>query len=214
MRWSVMMLHRKWLSDVATETKMITRDSKFYENWAKKRVFFYQVDLRGRLFLDTPNLLRRNEATCLKSKEFLDFFFQRVKACPAITDPGIVKRRSPTWREAIELFSVEFPYMSPCGTELNLIKADDTPIVFKDLVPSSDPNDDFEYLLYGGSLTEKFDPSRVLVGKKTERVYYKRANGQICLIHAELAQRLSKNFAQDGSNSWEWKSKRYALPVE
>jgi len=198
------------LVPAAAESEVKTkRDCSFYESWGTgKRVYFYQVDLRGRLFLDSPNLLRRNDATCLKSKEFLDFFFKRVKRCPIVPE-HIEELKNPNWREALSLFSQEYPWMSPCGKELNLLKADDTPIVFKDLIKQSHA----EFLLYGGSLLEPFDPARIFVGAETERIYYRRENREHCLIHADLAQRLSKGFAPDASGWWEWNSIRYELPI-
>jgi hypothetical protein len=190
----------------------IRRDNEFYEKWAKKRVYFYQVDLRGRLFLDSPNLLRRNDATCLKSKEFLDFFFTRIVHCQ---DESIAQKceKFPIWKEAIRLFTQEYPWISPCGKELNLIKAEDTPIVFKDLVPSLKHPEEEEDLLYGGNLREQFKPERLFVGKQTERVYYTRESGiEYGLIHADLAQRFSKGFVPEGDNPfWEYRNHKYPL---
>ena len=191
--------------------KNIQRDAAFNENWSKKRVYFYQVDLRGRLFLDSPNLLRRNDATCLKTKEFLDFFFSHIKPCPDLKQPGALDAiKVRTWKEALPEFAGEYPWMSPCGRELNLLKAEDTPIVFKDLVPSEDGSGG-EDLIYGGSLRERFDPSRLFVGSTTERIYYTRKdNREKCLVHFDLAQRLSKGFSPDGT-SWTYKGVNYKL---
>jgi len=180
------------------------RDNAFYEYWSKKRVYFYQIDLRGRLFLDTPNLLRRNDATCLKAKEFLDFFFSHLRNSPSREQAAVIKNSS--WREALQQFAQEYPYISPCGRELNLVKAEDLPIVFREIISDSNGED---ALLYGGSLCEKFHPEHLFFGKKTERIYYTRENGEISLVHADLAQRLSKGFFVAGEPLWEYKGNRY-----
>jgi len=191
------------------------RDNTFYEFWGAKRVYFYQVDLRGRLYLDLPSLVRRNDATCLKAESFLDFFFQRIRKCPSPSELTDLKPVS--WREPIKLFANEYPYISPCGRELNFVKADDTPIVYRDLIqsttspaPSSGPTD---YLVYGGTLREAFDPSRLVINETTERIYYSRPSDSVpLLLHVHLAERLSKNFSPDGQH-WEYNGKQYPLTV-
>ena len=85
-------------------------------------------------------------------------------------------------------------------------KTNDTPIVFKDLIETQAAQ---EFLLFGGNLLHPFNPSQVFIGKKTQRVYYLRDDNQeICLIHADTAQKLAKGFHDDW---WEWKSKKYPL---
>jgi hypothetical protein len=184
------------------------RDVEFFDRWSKQRVYFYQVDLRGRLFLDSPNLARRNDATCLKSREFLDFFFKRVRPCPE----EVSSVKSESWQSALLLFSSEYPFMSPCGKELNLVKAEDTPIVFRDLVEGLDGQHD--ELVYAGSLREAFDPSRLFVGRETERIYYTKHTGERCLVHADLAQRLSKGFSPESEGWWVYKGARYVLETK
>jgi hypothetical protein len=72
------------------------------------RTYFYYVDLHGRLYLhDTKP---RTIATCLKDQKFLDFFWKRL-----LQNKGQVVPPS------------SFPYVSPCGSELNFVQCADTP---------------------------------------------------------------------------------------
>lgn len=54
----------------------------------------------------------KNFTSCFKEKQFLKFFFSRVKL-------NNTKR-----------YRAQFPYLSLCGRERNFIRCDDTPIVF------------------------------------------------------------------------------------
>lgn len=85
------------------------RSPAFYDEHAKKRQYFYHVDLLGRLFLE--DAVPKNVTTCLKSEKFLNFFFSRLRA----NNTGLHE---------------EYPLVSPCGREMNFIKAEDTGIVF------------------------------------------------------------------------------------
>ena len=58
----------------------------------------------------------KNFTSCFKEKQFLKFFFTRLK----VNDTG--------------RFSKEFPYYSPCGRERNYIRCDDLPIVFTNVL--------------------------------------------------------------------------------
>lgn len=62
------------------------------------------------LFLDDAKM--KNFTSCFKEKQFLRFFFNRLK----VND--------------LKRYQKDFPYLSPCGRERNFIRCDDTPIVF------------------------------------------------------------------------------------
>ncbi len=79
------------------------------------RAYFYFVDTHGRLYLHdtTP----RTIATCLKDSKFLDFFWKRLQL---------------NTNELVS--SSAFPYVSPCGSEMNFVQCADTPWVHVPLV--------------------------------------------------------------------------------
>jgi len=78
------------------------KDPSFYETESQKRNYFYTVDLQGRLFLEESS--PKNIATSLKSPKFLKFFFKQVRR----NETGLHENYSMT---------------SPCGKEMNFIKA-------------------------------------------------------------------------------------------
>lgn len=86
------------------------------------RLYLYTVDLRGRLFLS--DTLRRTDASALRDARFLDVFFRRL-------------RRSTRDEAALagEPDSLAYKWASPCMGEVNLVRAEETPIVFRDVVP-------------------------------------------------------------------------------
>lgn len=113
-------------------------------NEADQRRFFFTVDLLGRLF--NAEARARSVATCLRGDRLLDFFFQQLR--PNTT--GLHERA--------------FPWLSPCGKELNFVAADDTPIVFHDLVDAQ--------LAYGGTLREPFRPEHLRLSARSGRLYH------------------------------------------
>ena len=80
----------------------------------RTREYFYYVDHHGQLFLDGTKMM--NFVTCFKDAEFLTFFFKRVKL------------------NSSERYQEHFPFVSPCGIELNFIRCEDLPVVFTHLV--------------------------------------------------------------------------------
>ena len=80
---------------------------------AGRREYFYFLDHNGWLFLADTRI--KNFTSRYKDETFLDFFFSRLN-------------ENHTGRYC------EYPYVSPCGKELNFFKCDDTPIVFHSIV--------------------------------------------------------------------------------
>ena len=68
----------------------------------RMREYFYYIDHQGQLFLDDAKV--KNFISCFQDKEFLAFFFKRVK----LNNTG--------------RYESEFPYVSPCGREKNYIR--------------------------------------------------------------------------------------------
>lgn len=79
----------------------------------------------------------------------------------------------------------DYPFISPCGKELNFIKPADMPIVFHDLSHDNE-------LIYGGTLKVTFDPSKVLVSPRTGRLYHPHSNDDVGLIRSQIGVRLSE----------------------
>lgn len=69
----------------------------------------------SQLFLDDARL--KNFTSCFKDKQFLQFFFKRLK------------------RNDTKRYRDDFPYLSICGRERNFIRCDDFPIVFTAVIP-------------------------------------------------------------------------------
>lgn len=141
------MLHRAILSRGAhTVTEVVIKPVEFYEKHAALREYFYHVDLVGRLFVEDmhPKII----TTSLKDPKFLKFFFSQLKANTTGRHP-------------------EYPYMSPCGKEMNFILPADKPVVFDAL------SDDGTQLTYaGGALAVPFSPDSLLMSPALGHVYH------------------------------------------
>jgi len=118
------------------------------------REYFYDVDLGGRLFHDGGELTE---------PRFLDFFFKRLRP----NDTGRYPR---------------YPYLSPCAGELNFVRAEDRPVVFRRLSE--------EDLIYAASLRQSFDPAQIRVSD-TGRLYHPAVVGKFGLMHSHLALQLA-----------------------
>ncbi|KAJ3133789.1 hypothetical protein HDU90_005627 [Geranomyces variabilis] len=62
--------------------------------------------------------------------------------------------------------ATEWPYVSPCGREINYVQVEDSPIVFHDLSP------DGQYLTYAGTLKHPFSPEALYLSRTTGRLYH------------------------------------------
>uniref|UniRef100_A0A6G5ACC2 Uncharacterized protein n=1 Tax=Rhipicephalus microplus TaxID=6941 RepID=A0A6G5ACC2_RHIMP len=119
----------------------------------------------------------------LQRKKFLEFFFRRLQ----YNDTG--------------KYTAEFPFISPCGREMNFVRCDDLPFVFTHIVQlpeeSKEPGSK-GFLLhnYAGNLLKvEFTPQHLCMPAGTGRVYHpapERAGG-VGLIRSLLAIELSKH---------------------
>ncbi|XP_021342994.1 UPF0598 protein CG30010-like isoform X2 [Mizuhopecten yessoensis] len=169
----------------------------------KIREYFYFIDHQGQLFLDDSKM--KNFTSCFKEKDFLAFFFKRLRL-----------NESSRYRE-------DFPFLSLCGRERNFIRCDDRPIVYTHIVDTPSP-DDHNLLSYGGagsSLTVQFEPQRICMLPNTGRVYHPAASalGGIGLVKSSIAIEISQNFEfENGENNpptkFRWKGKTYTLTNE
>jgi hypothetical protein len=101
--------------------------------------------------------LPKNIASSIKDNIFLNFFFRQIRR---------VKQTEEDILESIGV-SGDYPYVSPCGKELNFIRPAATPMVFHSLT-DQDTN-----LVFGGTMTQPFDPSRLAISEQTGRLYHK-----------------------------------------
>jgi hypothetical protein len=60
--------------------------------------------------------------------------------------------------------SNDYPFVSPCGNELNFIRPAGSPFVFHSMVDQE--------LYYGGNLRQQFDHTRLAVSKTRGRLYH------------------------------------------
>jgi len=133
------------------------KPSQFYEQHAKagkrQKNYFYSVDLQGRVFLEET--LPKNIATSIKSPQFLDFFYKRMKRVsskevqsltmndepsPAttvsttVTTTASLNSKSDNDNSNVSEPGIEsdYPFVSPCGLyELNFVRPADSVIVFQ-----------------------------------------------------------------------------------
>jgi hypothetical protein len=77
----------------------------------------------------------------------------------------------------------DYPFVSPCGKEINFILPADMPIVFHDLDTKEGR------LVYGGSLSVSFDPSQIHMSMRTGRLYHPsgRKHAPFGLIRSQIA---------------------------
>ena len=120
------------------------------------------------LFMDDARI--KNFVSAFKEKHFLDFFFRRVRP----NDTG-------EWPD--------FPYISPCGRELNFLRCDDRPIVFLTL--------ERDELTYGNSLRVPFQLNSLAFSISSGRLYHPAPVGGMGLMCSALAVELGRNIEVD-----------------
>lgn len=157
---------------------------------------------------------------------FLDFFYSRLRRnTPDSSDEGAT--------EAGELRAQGYDWVSPCGPELNYVRAARTPIVFRSLSEGATPRDHpavkpadaaerFAGVLhYGGTLTEPFRPDALRADldgylyhpspqpskKRSARERY----GSYSLVGSALvlAKFREMDVGEDGSGSFLWRGRRW-----
>lgn len=169
----------------------------------KSREYFYYIDHQGQLFLDDTKV--KNFITCFKDKQFLKFFFKRMKT-----------NQTDRYRE-------DFPFVSPCGREMNYIRCDDLPVVFATIIEDPDDNNTPGVLTFSGIgdiLTFPFEPEKVCMLPESGRIYHPGPEkvGGVALIKSSLAIELSPYFEyrkgtqdNDPPTHFNWKGICYEL---
>eukprot|EP00501_MAST-03F_sp_TOSAG23-6_P001197 GSMAST32.ASY1.ANO1.1241.1 assembled CDS len=175
------------------------KSSSFYAKHGENRDYFYHIDSQGRLF--TEEVIPKNIATSIKADKFLDFFFRRIKQ-------NTLNRHT------------DYPFVSPCGAEMNFIKAADTPIVFHDLQET----DGKWNLLFGSSIKVPFDPEllRVSLSGRLYHLDTKSKIGGYALIKSHLSISLAENITihhddsqseNNGTHQINWQGKISTIRV-
>jgi len=146
------------------------------------RVWFYYLNDRGCLYnvSEPDDLLSRRKVprgpTYIRDGRFLNFFFTRLRP-----------NHTGAW--------ADFPYISPCGPELNYIRPADKPIVFSALVTKPDGA---TVLTYAHDLAVPFDPTQLHTNGEG-RFYYPIEVCGMGLIHTQLAVELGDNISCDAA---------------
>lgn len=120
----------------------------FFNYWNSRRVYFYLVDFKGNVFLD------HQSKRPLRTREFLDFFYRRLRPRDDAKLAEACRGCPPEYRFDAELY----PYYSPCGKEINLVRSpfrETSPLVFHDL------NLEARTLTYGATLESRYVPELV-----------------------------------------------------
>jgi len=161
---------------VSSRFASLVKPKSFYETHAggaesgtTRRCYFYNIDLQGRLFLEEH--MPKNIATSIKDTRFLDFFYKRLQR---------VDDKMRIWMEANDVVPVtDYPFVSPCGRELNFVRPAATPVVFHSLmsstaVQSDDANDHQQQLVFGGNMLEPFDEQKgIAISRVNGRLYHR-----------------------------------------
>lgn len=172
----------------------IIKDESFYEKFvvssSKRKCYFYNIDLQGRLFLEdtTP----KNMTTSLKDTKILNFFFSRIRRVTTkdinvlqnmISSNTMINDDDDDDDLIKSSVIKDYPFVSPCGVELNFIRPADTPIVFHDLQEQNTINENDgkqqrqeQKLIFGGSLSQPYNPQCLAISRKTRRLYHELTN--------------------------------------
>ncbi|XP_029939149.1 UPF0598 protein C8orf82 homolog [Salarias fasciatus] len=168
------------------------------------REYFYYIDHQGQLFLDDTKV--KNFVTCFKDKQFLVFFFSRL-------------RSNQSGR-----YEADFPFLSLCGRERNFLRCDDRPVVFTHLLQGT--AGDRELLSFCGGaekLAVPFSPEKLYMHPESGRVYHPcpERHGGVGLVRSALAIELSPFFlygSERGQSTqpthFVWSGREHALTNE
>uniref|UniRef100_A0A0G4HI48 Uncharacterized protein n=1 Tax=Chromera velia CCMP2878 TaxID=1169474 RepID=A0A0G4HI48_9ALVE len=159
------------------------------------------------LFLNDTK--QKNFTTCFNEKKFLNFFFRQL-------------RPNTTGQHA-----EEFPFVSPCGKEINFLRCDDTPIVYTGLREEPDGS---HSLVWAGDLTAPFDPSKLFISQrgrlyhpapgasrsmaKTTKDDTSAGPAEVSLIRSSIASSLEQLFeeeSQEGTFKFRWKGSTFPV---
>ncbi|MCR9141174.1 MAG: DUF4505 family protein [bacterium] len=135
------------------------------------RSYFYNVDASGDLYHD---------GTRLQDRAFLDFFFRRLRANTTGTEAA-------------------FPWISPCGPEMNFVRAVGTPIIFDRLI-AGETQDMLGF--NHTSLTLPFEPGTLRLSPSGALLHPARPDAGIPFgrLNSKLMLELAANIEEDRGN--------------
>ena len=146
-------------------------------------------------------VLPKNIATSLKDVRFLDFFFRQMRR---------VDGKERGFLESIGA-ARNYPFVSPCGVELNYVRPADAAVVFHTVQERSAAGggvDERDFpakeLLFAGALTQPFFPDKLLISKRSGRLYHSLAEG--CGSHDDNSKVL-------GNSVHDWGERHLPKPI-
>lgn len=158
---------------------------EFYESHAAQREYFYYVSSRGGLYLE--DTVPKNIATSLKSPKFLSFFTQQL-------------------RKNEGKHAKSYPWISPCGKEMNYVSAALTPVVFTALEGTAESA--ACTLSVNNAFDVKFQPDQLAMDE-AGRLYHSTAErqtrtGKYGLVASAVAVQLAPHIelVDDDVGSW------------
>lgn len=160
------------------------------------RVYFYEIDDSGRVYLE--GVKHRNMTTCMSDVKFLNQLFQRLQ----LTKTWAEKKKLPA-----NVSADKYPFLSTCMGELNFIKVETTPIVFREIFS----HEGVDMLRYGVSSTVRFRPDEITVNAAGKMFHPAPAGGGgLGLISSTLAQQMGREIQYvESKNEFQiiWKDK-------
>jgi len=112
-------------------------------------------------------------ATSIKNIGFIDSFFRRMRRVRLEESEILAPYNA----------EIDYPYVSPCGIELNFVRPADAVIVFHTLkkmkLNENDSQKSCFKLEFGGTLTQLFMPEKLAVSKRTGRLYHELFMDQV-----------------------------------
>lgn len=181
---------------------------EFYAKEGLARRYYYVLDSRGQLFLESSKHL--NFATSIKEKKVLSFFFRNMRR---------IKADELSLLQSLDKQTPSYRWVSICGKETNFIATEDTiaSVGFTDLEEQKGGSE--HLLLYGGGqLSEAFNPDLLHIASSTGRLYHpisthRYLKGTWGLLHPALAQNLMESVTvqPDGKYSFEFQGQLKVL---
>ncbi|GAA94169.1 uncharacterized protein L969DRAFT_45911 [Mixia osmundae IAM 14324] len=178
------------------------------------REYFYDINHHGELFLSATKI--KHFTSKLKSADFLDFFFRRLR--PLIGNPARISSTLGTYDTSeIERRKREgYRFVSPCGKELNWIKVDPlcTPVVYQDLDTSTSA------LSWAGSFETSFEADKLRVDPRSGYLFHPsppdnvKAYGAYCLLRSSLVlNKLADSLTYDehGNGELLYRGRKHAI---
>jgi hypothetical protein len=94
---------------------------------------------------------------CGNNRKFLNFFFSRIRPCNDNERQFLVEHD----------IQDDYPFLSPCGVEVNFIRPAATPIVYHTF------REHDQFMMYGGNLEHAFDSTKLAISSTTGRLYHR-----------------------------------------